>query len=92
MTNLEDVVKGLEAEVLLLREQARSNLKVNINEQLEATNAPTGKEPLTNSKASLYLSSGAVLNSRLTGGDSTSPPAIQYMIGDQVVSTTMGSI
>jgi hypothetical protein len=45
VTNLEGLVKDLEAEVVLLREQAGSNQHVNIREQLEETNAPTGKQP-----------------------------------------------
>ena len=90
VTNLEDIVKGLEVELLLLREQARSNHQVSISDQLEATNAPTGKEPLTNSTASLYLNSGAFKKSRMTGGESASPPANRIMIGDHNVSTHQG--
>ncbi len=77
------MVFGLKAELQVLKEQSSANNVVNNDEQLEATNAPTGAAPLTNSSASLYLTLGAAAEAEMTGGDTRPPPAIHNMIGQQ---------
>ena len=85
VTNLEEIVTGLKFKLQELTAQLASEKDVRMDEQLRTSNAPTGAGALTNSYASLYLTSGAAQQSEMTGGGSRPPPTTHIMNGQQPV-------
>ena len=75
----------LEAKLKGLQELRLKKRKVKTGDNQERMNAPTGSATLTNSSSTLYLHSGALNSSRMTGGDSQPPPSKPIMNGQHAV-------